>query len=403
MSLLNENFLKLSESYLFSDIARKMRAFKEQNPNVRVISLGIGDVTLPLPPSAVAAMHKAADEMSRAETFRGYGPEQGYTFLREAIVRTDFLSRGVSVGIDEVFVSDGAKSDCGNIGDLFSTACRVGMTDPVYPVYADSSMMAGRSAITHFPITDGNGFVPALPEGKVDLICLCYPNNPTGTVLTREQLKEWVDYALRHKSVIIFDAAYEAYIRQPGIPHSIYEIEGARNVAIELRSFSKTAGFTGVRCGYTVVPKELTLTADNGQAIPLNRLWNRRQSTKFNGVSYITQRAAEAMLTPQGQAEIREATDYYMDNARYMRRELEKLGHKVHGGENAPYLWLKTPEGETSWSFFDRLLRETAIVTTPGVGFGPGGEGYVRLSSFGRREDCMEAMDRMKNRKTSQQ
>lgn len=397
MSLINENFLLLSKSYLFSDIARKVKSFKEQNPSVRVVSLGIGDVTKPLPTSAITAMHKAVDEMGYPETFRGYGPEQGYDFLREAIVKVDFLSRGVDIDKDEVFVSDGAKSDCGNIGDLFNADCRVGVTDPVYPVYVDSNRMGGRFAISYFPVTDENDFVPSLPDGKTDLMYLCYPNNPTGTVLTYEQLKRWVDYALEHGSVILYDAAYEAYIRQPGIPHSIYEIEGAKKVAIELRSFSKTAGFTGVRCGYTIVPKELTLTASNGEKIELNQLWNRRQCTKFNGVSYITQRAAEAIYTPQGQAEIREIIDYYMDNALYMKQELTKLGYHVYGGQNAPYLWLKVPDGETSWSFFDRMLHELAIVTTPGVGFGPSGEGYVRLTSFGGKEDCIEAIKRIEN------
>lgn len=399
MSLINENFLKLSKSYLFSDIARKVNVFKEQNPSVRVISLGIGDVTKPLPVSAITAMRKAVDEMGCSETFRGYGPEQGYDFLRKAIVETDFRSRGVNIDVDEVFVSDGAKSDCGNIGDLFDVGCRVGVTDPVYPVYVDSNMMGGRFAISYFPVTDENDFVPSLPNEKVDMIYLCYPNNPTGTVLTKEQLKKWVDYALAYESVILYDAAYEAYIRQSGIPHSIYEVEGAKKVAIELRSFSKTAGFTGVRCGYTVVPKELVITADDGQKIKLNQLWNRRQCTKFNGVSYITQRAAEAIYTPQGQTEIREMTDYYMGNANYMKQELSNLGYNVYGGQNAPYLWLKVPQGETSWSFFERMLHNLGIVTTPGVGFGLSGEGYVRLTSFGRKEDCIEAVSRIKSGK----
>lgn len=397
MSLINENFLRLHKSYLFSDIARKVKDFKEKNPGVRVVSLGIGDVTRPLPASAITAMHKAVDEMCRAETFRGYGPEQGYDFLRKAIVKTDFIERGVTIDIDEVFVSDGAKSDCGNIGDLFNADCKVGLTDPVYPVYVDSNIMGGRFAISHFPVTSENDFVPSLPSEKIDLIYLCYPNNPTGTVLTGEQLQKWVEYALEHKSVILFDAAYEAYIRQPDIPHSIYEIDGAKKVAIELRSFSKTAGFTGLRCGYTVVPKDLVITTDNGTKIGLNQLWNRRQCTKFNGVSYITQRAAEAIYTPQGQAEIRETTDYYMDNANYMKQELLNMGYNVCGGQNAPYLWLRVPEGESSWSFFDRMLHELAIVTTPGVGFGPNGEGYVRLTSFGWKEDCIEAINRIKN------
>lgn len=396
MSLVNENFLKLSKSYLFSDIARKVKNFQEQNPKVRVVSLGIGDVTRPLPASAITAMHTAVEEMSHSETFRGYGPEQGYEFLRKAIVETDFLSHGVNINTDEVFVSDGAKSDCGNISDIFDVACSVGVTDPVYPVYVDSNLMGGRSDISYFPVTSENGFIPSLPNGKVDIIYLCYPNNPTGTVLSKEQLTKWVNYALEHKSVILFDAAYEAYIRQPGIPHSIYEIEGAKKVAIELRSLSKTAGFTGVRCGYTIVPKELIINADNQEGIALNALWNRRQSTKFNGVSYITQRAAEAIFSQQGQTEIRELTDYYMANAAYMLRELRGLGYSVYGGLNAPYLWWKVPHGETSWSFFEHMLHEKAVVITPGVGFGPSGEGYVRISSLGRKEDCIEAISRIK-------
>ena len=399
VSLINENFLKLQSSYLFSTIAKKVKAFKEEHPEKQVISLGIGDVTQPLPQACIEAMHKAVDEMSSSDTFRGYGPEQGYDFLREAIIKNDFLPRGVELDMDEVFVSDGAKSDCGNIGDILDTRCSVGVTDPVYPVYVDSNVMSGRagdlidgkwSNITFLPVSAANQFVPALPEQHIDIIYLCYPNNPTGTVLNKEQLAKWVDYALREKSLILFDAAYEAYIQHEDIPHTIYEIPGAKQCAIELRSYSKTAGFTGVRCGYTIVPKAL----EDGK---LNALWNRRQCTKFNGTSYITQRAAEAIYTPEGKEQVKKTVGYYMQNANYMREELKALGYEVFGGTDAPYIWLKTPEGVGSWEFFDKILHELAIVTTPGVGFGPSGEGYVRLTAFGKKEDCIEAMKRFSN------
>lgn len=397
--MINKNFLKLQSSYLFSDIAKKVKAFKAEHPEKKVISLGIGDVTQPLADACIQAMHKAVDEMGNGETFRGYGPEQGYDFLREAIIKNDYESRGVYLEPDEVFVSDGAKSDCGNIGDILDTKCSVGVTDPVYPVYVDSNVMSGRagdfqdgkwSNITFLPVSASNHFVPALPEQHIDIIYLCYPNNPTGTVLNKEQLKVWVDYALKEHSLILFDAAYEAYIQHENIPHTIYEIEGAKKCAIELRSYSKTAGFTGVRCGYTIVPKEL----EEGK---LNALWNRRQCTKFNGTSYITQRAAEAIYTSEGKEQVCKTIQYYMANANYMREELKALGYQVFGGTDAPYIWLKTPEGITSWEFFDKILRELAIVTTPGVGFGPSGEGYVRLTAFGNREDCIEAMKRFSN------
>ena len=399
VSLINENFLKLQSSYLFSTIAKKVKAFKEEHPEKQVISLGIGDVTQPLPQACIEAMHKAVDEMSSSDTFRGYGPEQGYDFLREAIIKNDFLPRGVELDMDEVFVSDGAKSDCGNIGDILDTRCSVGVTDPVYPVYVDSNVMSGRagdlidgkwSNITFLPVSAANQFVPALPEQHIDIIYLCYPNNPTGTVLNKEQLAKWVDYALREKSLILFDAAYEAYIQHEDIPHTIYEIPGAKQCAIELRSYSKTAGFTGVRCGYTIVPKAL----EDGK---LNALWNRRQCTKFNGTSYITQRAAEAIYTPEGKEQVKKTVGYYMQNANYMREELKALGYEVFGGTDAPYIWLKTPEGVGSWEFFDKILHELAIVTTPGVGFGRSGEGYVRLTAFGKKEDCIEAMKRFSN------
>lgn len=345
--------------------------------------------------------------MANAKTFRGYGPEQGYDFLIEAIIKHDFTSRGISLSPSEIFISDGAKSDTGNIGELLRWDNSMGITDPVYPVYVDSNIMCGRSGtldengkwsnVTYLPCTEENNFIPELPKHRVDLIYLCYPNNPTGTTLTHEQLKKWVDYALSNDTLIIFDAAYEAFIQEPNVPHSIYEIRGAKKVAIEIRSFSKTAGFTGVRCGYTVIPKEVTAASLDGQRIPLNPLWNRRQCTKFNGTSYITQRGAEAIYTPDGQKQIKETINYYMENARIMREGLKKAGFSVYGGINAPYIWLKVPEGMTSWKFFDQLLYEVNIVSTPGVGFGPSGEGYLRLTAFGQREECQEAMQRLQN------
>ena len=402
--MINENFLKLSNNYLFSDIARKVRAYKEQNPDMRVISLGIGDVTQPLPQACIKAMHDAVEEMASAATFRGYGPEQGYEFLRQAIVDNDLRPRGIGIEADEIFISDGAKSDCGNICDILGLDCTLGLTDPVYPVYVDSNVMCGRagtmtdkgwSRITYFPVSRENGFVPQLPDKHIDIIYLCYPNNPTGTVITTQQLVEWVEYARREGSIILYDAAYEAYIRHEGIPHSIYEIDGAQAVAIEFHSYSKTAGFTGVRCGYTIVPKALCFTASDGKtSVSLHSLWNRRQCTKFNGTSYITQRAAEATYTAEGKEQVRNTIDYYMDNAAYMHAHLSALGYEVYGGTDAPYIWLRTPHGIGSWEFFERLLHELSLVTTPGVGFGPSGEGYVRLTAFGNHEDCREAMER---------
>ena len=395
----------MAKNYLFADIAKKVSAYKQANPQAKVISLGIGDVTRPLCPAVIDAMHKAVDEMGTMEGFHGYGPEQGYLFLREAIVENDFRQRGIEISPDEVFVNDGAKSDTGNIGDIMSLADSVAVTDPVYPVYVDSNAMSGRagkpaegkwSNITYIPCTEANGFVPQVPDHHVDIIYLCYPNNPTGTVITREELKKWVDYALENDALIFYDAAYEAYIREEGIPHSIYEIEGARKVAVEFHSYSKTAGFTGVRCGYTVVPKELTALSGEGTGRhALNPLWDRRQCTKFNGTSYISQRAAEAIYTPQGKKQVKDIIDYYMGNADLMRLTLTKLGLKVYGGTNAPYLWIKTPDGMGSWDFFEQLLKGARIVCTPGVGFGPSGEGYVRFTSFGNREDCQEAMQRL--------
>ena len=408
MPLVNEHFLKLQGSYLFSDIAKRVNAFKVTHPDKKLIRLGIGDVTRPLPPACIEAMHRAVDELASADTFHGYGPEQGYGFLINAILKHDFASRGISLSPSEIFISDGAKSDTGNIGELLRWDNSMAVTDPVYPVYVDSNVMNGRagalnqdgqwSNITYLPCTAENGFIPALPERRVDLIYLCYPNNPTGTTLTRDQLKKWVDYALANDTLIVFDAAYEAYIREPDVPHSIYEIRGAKKVAIEIRSFSKTAGFTGVRCGYTVVPKEVTASDIEGRRIPLNPLWNRRQCTKFNGASYITQRGAEAVYSPEGQKQVRETIDYYMENARIMRESLTAAGYRVYGGVNAPYLWLKVPDGQTSWKFFDKLLYEVNIVGTPGVGFGPSGEGYLRLTAFGKREDCLEAMRRIRSK-----
>lgn len=404
MAHVNENFLKLPVSYLFSDIAKKVKAYQESHPDKRLIRLGIGDVTRPLPQSSIEAMHRAVDEMANKSTFHGYGPEQGYDFLIDTIIKNDFEPRGIELSSSEVFISDGAKSDTGNIGDILGLDNKVAVTDPVYPVYVDSNVMGGRagqlngkqwSDITYMPCTAENNFIPSIPSNRIDVIYLCYPNNPTGTTLTKAELKKWVDYALSHDALILFDAAYEAYIREDDIPHSIFEIEGAKRCAIEFRSFSKTAGFTGVRCGYTVIPKEVTATTATGERVALNALWNRRQCTKFNGTSYITQRGAEAIYSKEGKQQVRETIDYYMENARIMREGLTDAGIQVFGGKNAPYLWVKTPEGFTSWQFFDHLLNEANIVSTPGVGFGPSGEGYLRLTAFGQREDCIEAIQRI--------
>ena len=404
MAHVNENFLKLPGSYLFSDIAKKVKAYQESHPDKRLIRLGIGDVTRPLPQASIEAMHRAVDEMANKSTFHGYGPEQGYDFLIDTIIKNDFEPRGIELSSSEVFISDGAKSDTGNIGDILGLDNKVAVTDPVYPVYVDSNVMGGRagqlngkqwSDITYMPCTAENNFIPSIPSNRIDVIYLCYPNNPTGTTLTKAELKKWVDYALSHDALILFDAAYEAYIREDDIPHSIFEIEGAKRCAIEFRSFSKTAGFTGVRCGYTVIPKEVTATTATGERVALNALWNRRQCTKFNGTSYITQRGAEAIYSKEGKQQVRETIDYYMENARIMREGLTAAGIQVFGGNNAPYLWVKTPEGFTSWQFFDHLLNEANIVSTPGVGFGPSGEGYLRLTAFGQREDCIEAIQRI--------
>lgn len=405
MLQINENFLKLSDNYLFADIAKKVHAFRNQHPELSVISLGIGDVTQPLPAACIEAMQKAVTEMGSSASFHGYGPEQGYDFLRRAILKNEYESRGVQLELNEIFISDGAKSDCGNIGDILGIQNTVAITDPVYPVYIDSNVMSGRtgvwenrrwSRINYLPCNHENRFIPSLPAQPADIIYLCYPNNPTGTVLAKEELQKWVDYALEYQSLILYDAAYEAYIQNADIPHSIYELEGARQCAIELRSFSKTAGFTGVRCGYTIIPQELTATTSCGEKIKLNALWNRRQCTKFNGTSYITQRGAEAIYTSEGKQQVRKTIDYYMANARTMKTALQQMGYDVTGGENAPYLWVKTPDNLSSWQFFDHLLNQAQVIVTPGVGFGPSGEGYVRLTAFGKQEDCIAAIQRIK-------
>ncbi|HEY8499845.1 MAG TPA: LL-diaminopimelate aminotransferase [Clostridia bacterium] len=410
MSRINENYLKLPGSYLFAEIADRVAAFKKENPDYDVISLGIGDVTKPLVPAVIEALHKAVDEMGCEDTFKGYGPYQGYEFLAEKIIKHDFNSLGIELSIDEIFISDGAKSDTANFQEIFGQDNVVAVTDPVYPVYVDSNAMAGRLGdydsstgkwinLVYLPCTAENGFVPALPEKKVDIICLCYPNNPTGTVLTKEQLKVWVDYARENKAVILYDAAYEAYIAEKDIPRSIYEIEGAKDVAVEFRSYSKTAAFTGTRCAYTVVPKSVVAYTKGGEAISLNRLWNRRQTTKFNGVPYIVQRGAEAVYSDEGKKQIREMISYYMENAKIIRSGIESLGLYVYGGINAPYIWLKTPDEYDSWQFFDKLLKEAFVVGTPGVGFGPSGQGYFRLTAFGSRENTEKAVARIKNLK----
>ena len=408
MITINENYLKLQDSYLFSTIAKKVAEFSKNNPDKKIIKLGIGDVTRPLIPAVIEAMHKATDEMSEQKTFRGYGPEQGYDFLREKIVEFDYKKRGININIDEIFVSDGAKCDTGNIGEIFGTDNIIAITDPVYPVYLDTNIMAGRTGtynkekdqyegVVYIPATCENSFVPELPTKKVDMIYLCFPNNPTGTVLTKAELAKWVEYAKENKSIILFDSAYEAFISEQDIPHSIYEIKGAKEVAIEFRSFSKTAGFTGVRCAYTVVPKELKVYTNQGEEVDLNRLWNRRQCTKFNGVPYITQKAAEAIYTEAGQKQIKENINYYLENAKIILEGLKEVGYEVFGGKNAPYIWLKVPNGYTSWEFFDYLLEKANVVGTPGVGFGPSGEGYFRLTAFGSRENTIEAIERIKS------
>ena len=397
MALVNDNFLLLPDNYLFAEVADKVSAFKIMHPEADIISLGIGDVTQPLCPAVIEAMHRATDEMGAAQSFRGYGPEQGYHFLRKAILDNQFLSRGIHLTVEDIFINDGAKSDTGNIQELIHHSCTIGVTDPVYPVYVDSNVMAGRrgTKIVCMPCTAGNNFVPQIPDTHIDIVYLCYPNNPTGTVLTRQELAKWVDYALGNDALIFYDAAYQAYITDPQIPRSIYEIEGATQCAIEFHSYSKTAGFTGVRCGYTVVPRDLTASTRDGRRIPLNPLWHRRQCTKFNGTSYISQRAAEAIYTPEGKRQVRQTVDYYMQNASRMLTTLQRLGHEVYGGINAPYIWMRTPEGCTSWQYFERLLHEANVICTPGVGFGPSGEGYVRFTAFGSHASTDKALQRI--------
>ena len=401
MAKINDNYLKLPGAYLFSTVARKAQEFADAHVGRELIKMSIGDVTKPLAPAVVAAMKKAADEMGTSEGFRGYGPEQGYDFLRSKIAECDYKSRGIDIDISEIFVSDGAKSDCGNIGDIFSVDNKVAVCDPVYPVYVDTNAMAGRAGdfvnehwtnLCYMPCTAENGFMPELPKEKVDIIYLCFPNNPTGVAATREQLKPWVKYAKENGAVILYDSAYEAFITNPDVPHSIYEIDGAKEVAIEFRSFSKTAGFTGTRCAYTVVPHELKIDGTE-----LNSLWNRRQCTKFNGVPYIIQRAAEAVYSDEGQKETKEAIAYYLENAKIIREALTEAGLQVYGGENAPYIWAKAPDDMKSWEFFDKILDEAGVVTTPGSGFGPSGEGYVRLTAFSTKENTIKAMEKIKN------
>ncbi|MDP1553130.1 MAG: LL-diaminopimelate aminotransferase [Methanobacteriaceae archaeon] len=402
---INENYLLLKSSYIFAQINQKVNDFQEKNPDAEIIRMGIGDVTRPLPKAVIEEFHKAVDEMGSSKTFMGYGPEQGYSFLIKDIIKNDFIPRGIQISEDEVFISDGAKCDTGNIQEIFGLENLVAVTDPVYPVYVETNVMAGRTGsmgedgryekLAYLPCTAENDFVPQLPEEPVDLIYLCFPNNPTGTTLNKDQLAKWVNYARENKSIILFDAAYESYIREDDIPHSIYEIEGAKEVAIEFHSFSKNAGFTGTRCAYTVVPKELIAYDSEGNPQPINPLWNRRQTTKFNGVSYPIQKAAAAVYTPEGQKEIGESIDYYMQNAGIIRESLIEMGLKVYGGVNSPYIWIKTPEGISSWGFFDLLLKEANVVGTPGVGFGPSGEGYFRITAFNTLKNTKEAMERI--------
>lgn len=391
---------------MFAEVGRRVRAFKAENRRAEIISLGIGDVTQPLAPAVIEAMHKAVDEMSKEETFRGYDDDHiGHKFLRRAISENDFAARGVEIDIDEIFISDGAKCDTANVQEIFGVDNVVAVTDPVYPVYVDTNVIAGRTGladkkgqydrIIYMPCTAENGFVPAIPSEKVDLIYLCFPNNPTGAVASAGQLGEWVEYARENKAVILFDAAYESFISEADIPHSIYEVEGAKDVAIEFRSFSKTAGFTGVRCAFTVVPKQLKVRTKDGRGVEVNGLWNRRQCTKFNGVSYITQAGAAAIYTTEGKEQARKIIDVYMSNAKLIRQSLTELGYEVYGGVNAPYIWMKTPNGMGSWDFFDLLLREAHVVGTPGAGFGPSGEGYLRLTAFGQPDQVREALERI--------
>jgi LL-diaminopimelate aminotransferase len=409
MALINENYLKLQAGYLFPEIGRRVSEFMAANPDKKVIKMGIGDVTKPLSPSVIKAFHEGVEEMANSESFRGYGPEQGYAFLREAIAENAYRNNGVEISADEIFVSDGSKSDTGNIQDIFGDDNKIAICDPSYPVYVDTTVMAGKTGackanghydgIVYMSCTVENNFVPDFPAEAPDLIFLCYPNNPTGTVATKAELKKWVDYALENRSIILFDAAYEAFITDDEIPHSIYEIEGAKKVAIEFRSFSKTAGFTGTRCAYTVVPEELEAFGADGKSYPVKPLWNRRQSTKFNGVSYPVQKAAAATFSDEGKKEVAETIAYYLGNAKIMRESLSEIGYEIYGGENSPYVWVKTKDEMSSWDFFDKVLNEANVVGTPGSGFGPAGEGYFRFSAFADRENVIEAMQRIKNLK----
>jgi LL-diaminopimelate aminotransferase len=403
MIKINENYKKLQASYLFSDIAKRVSAFQQANPDKEIIRLGIGDVTRALPDACVKAFHAAVDEMANDATFHGYGPEQGYDFLREAIAKGDYQSRGCNIAADEVFVSDGAKCDSGNFQEIFATDINVAIPDPVYPVYVDTNVMAGRTGaaedgryngLTYLDGNKGNGFIPELPSEPVDLIYLCFPNNPTGATATKEQLKQWVDYAKQNKALILFDAAYEAFVQDPSLPRSIYEIEGAREVAVEFRSFSKTAGFTGTRCAYTVVPKDCTAYTANGDPVSIHELWNRRHTTKFNSVSYPVQKAAEAVYSAEGQAQVQELVSYYLKNAKYIREQIEALGYDCIGGENSPYIWIDAKGN--SWDLFDALLNNAGVVCTPGAGFGKCGEGYIRISAFNSFENVERAMERIK-------
>jgi LL-diaminopimelate aminotransferase len=406
MARINDNYLKLKAGYLFPEIGRRVKKFAEANPQAKIIRLGIGDVTEPLPAAVLEAMHKAVDEMGNRDSFRGYGPEQGYDFLREAIAKNDYQSRGANVAADEIFVSDGSKCDTGNILDIFGIDNRIAITDPVYPVYVDTNVMAGRTGpadesgrygkLVYLSVTAENNFTPELPKEKVDLIYLCYPNNPTGTVATKATLKKFIDYAKANDAIIFYDAAYEAYITEADIPHSIYELDGARDCALEFRSFSKTAGFTGTRCAFTVVPKGLTGSAADGARVDLHSLWTRRHTTKFNGVPYVIQRGAEAVYSPNGKQQVNALIEFYLENAKILCAGLKSAGLSVYGGVNAPYVWLKTPRGLKSWDFFDELLSKSHLVGTPGSGFGASGEGYFRLSAFNSRANIEEAVERIR-------
>jgi LL-diaminopimelate aminotransferase len=407
MANINEHYQKLQAGYLFPEISRRVNEFAKANPDKKIIRMGIGDVTKPLVPSVVDAFQEGVKEMGSGATFRGYGPEQGYEFLREAIAENDYKARGCNISADEIFVSDGSKCDTANIQEIFGLDNKIAISDPVYPVYVDTSVMTGRTGqylangyyegLIYMPCSGTDNFLPKLPKEKADIIYLCFPNNPTGTVATKEELKKWVDYALENKSIIFFDAAYESFIQDDSIPHSIYEIEGAKNVAIEFRSFSKTAGFTGTRCAFTVVPNELVAYNSKGEAVSVQKLWNRRHCTKFNGVSFPVQKAAAAIYTEKGKKEVKEVIKYYMENARIMRESLSSIGFEVYGGVNAPYVWVKAPGNKKSWDVFDKLLKEANVVATPGSGFGPSGEGYIRFSAFATKENVVEAMERVKS------